>query len=516
MLTLSVLVLYALAIQTTPALCDAHLAKANLAHNQALVVARLATASDSIGSASREVSTNYCGTDANDALKCEGQPCPDLKCPAGQFCWAGIVCPGSKPAWSPRPFLYCGAGYADAVARCDKACPYSTSSECDYPREHCYNAQADCPAEPPILTPSATPSLSPTASISSTSSVSPSPSISPLPPKNGKFCGPKRKPRKVARYCAVPCTKRKDCEKDEKCVYVKACYIGRCGKKKKNAYKCDEASECGPSGNSTCPSRQKCYKFPHTKCFAPSKSPSPDPSTSVTMTPTSTPTNSVTPTVSVSPVDAPLFSGYYSWTWTGGTTAFNWAHFSVAFSGWMNTDNAIRESDTLHNKLAGDKFICFGGGNHNGRFSVAGINGINAAVLAGSLERYKGIVYDIEEGDAGLSSHLENSFNIAKDSGFVVIVTISHSAPYGISDSHAVMDTILGSSNVDYVSPQLYTTGYEGSNDYAITHGYRWEEYVGSKPKMLPSIVHHSYYEHTKEYYRAKGITTYGFIQWRQ
>jgi hypothetical protein len=70
-----------------------------------------------------------------------------------------------------------------------------------------------------------------------------------------------------------------------------------------------------------------------------------------------------------------------------------------------------------------------------------------------------------------------------------VLVTISHAVPYGIGDGPTLMRAFFKDSNIDYMSPQLYTTGGEGANDFSATMGVQWAEYPNCKAKVVPSIV---------------------------
>lgn len=207
--------------------------------------------------------------------------------------------------------------------------------------------------------------------------------------------------------------------------------------------------------------------------------------------------------------------GYYSWTWKG-SSGIPSATMSVAFSGWTDVTNAVQESKKIDATLKGDKYICFGGGNANGRMSAAGLKNIDNAIKDGRLGAYAGIVYDVEEGDSGLGQAFEESFQTAKSQGFKVVVTVSHSQPYGITDAGQLMSTFLNSANVDYLSPQLYTSGMESSNDYAITNGYGWENYKGARPGIVVSIVRENMFEDAKEFFARQGVPVAGYIQWAQ
>jgi len=118
-------------------------------------------------------------------------------------------------------------------------------------------------------------------------------------------------------------------------------------------------------------------------------------------------------------------------------------------------------------------------------------------------------------GDAGLSSLFQQSFAACKSKGLLVFVTISHSQPYGISDAAALMKGIIADPNVDYLSPELYTTGNEASNDYTNV-GTFWYQYAASTARIVPSIIAASYYPDAVRYFAAQGVTLTGYVQWKQ
>jgi len=128
---------------------------------------------------------------------------------------------------------------------------------------------------------------------------------------------------------------------------------------------------------------------------------------------------------------------------------------------------------------------------------------------------YQGIAFDIEEGDSGLAGAFATAFSTCKSAGYQILVTTSHSVPYGISDGTSLMQSFFSNGNIDYLSPQLYTTGTESSNDYTAD-GLTWSAYVGARPQFVPSIVTGSYYPSAQSYFAGQGITTAGFVQWAQ
>ena len=95
-------------------------------------------------------------------------------------------------------------------------------------------------------------------------------------------------------------------------------------------------------------------------------------------------------------------------------------------------------------------------------------------------------------------------------------VTVSHSQPYAVSDAAALMTSFFSNSNIDYLSPQLYTTGSETTNDYTAV-GTSWSSYATAKAKIIPSVVLGSRdYPTAQTYFSQYGITLYGYVQWTQ
>ena len=166
--------------------------------------------------------------------------------------------------------------------------------------------------------------------------------------------------------------------------------------------------------------------------------------------------------------------------------------------------------------MPGIKYLSLGGGNAAGIFTLTSLNAITTAINAGNIiTGYDGIAYDIEEGDAGLSQAFSNSFAAAKAKGFKVLVTVSHSQPYAISDAPTLMKALLLDPNIDVFSPQLYSTGTEPVNDYTAV-GTPWTLYSTTKAAIVPSIVKTSYYNDAVTYFATQGVTLQGYVQWAQ
>jgi len=205
--------------------------------------------------------------------------------------------------------------------------------------------------------------------------------------------------------------------------------------------------------------------------------------------------------------------GYWNRTWSPSAAPAG-ATLGLAFSGWTDPTAALQNSAAVVGSLVGTKFISLGGGNANGAFKVGSFAAINAAIEGGTFAAYGGIAYDVEEGDTDLATSFQQSFALAKAKGFQVLVTVSHSAPYGIGDAQALMTAFFADGNVDFLSPQLYTTGTETTNDFATSGGVTWPQYATAKAAIIPSIVNASLYTDAKTTFAGYGVTTTGYVVW--
>jgi hypothetical protein len=210
--------------------------------------------------------------------------------------------------------------------------------------------------------------------------------------------------------------------------------------------------------------------------------------------------------------------GIWYWTWSSSVSPPVGTNLWIAFSGYTDVATAVSNSLSVVGKLQRTKILALGGGNAAGTWTSARLSGVTASITNGAIQAagYAGVAYDIEEGDAGLGAAFLTSFQTAKNKGLIVIVTVSHSTPYGIPDTASLMSTILRSTNVDFVSPQLYTTGSETSNDYTAANGVGWNMYANIHAKVIPSIVSGSMYSDAQKYFANYGVTLGGYIQWAQ
>lgn len=207
--------------------------------------------------------------------------------------------------------------------------------------------------------------------------------------------------------------------------------------------------------------------------------------------------------------------GFWDWTWQPCSAPTN-ATIGIAFSGYADPDSALESSNKIINSLTGKKFISLGGGiESTGSFHESTLNSINSAIDSDRFKEYDGIVYDVESGDNGLASAFQKSFTVAKEKGFVVLVTVSHSAPYGINDAPDLMQSFFLDQNIDFLSPQLYTEGNETQNDYSISQGVQWSQYAQAKAVIIPSLVNCSMYADAQKYFANQNVNLQGYIQWK-
>jgi len=207
--------------------------------------------------------------------------------------------------------------------------------------------------------------------------------------------------------------------------------------------------------------------------------------------------------------------GFWNWTWQPCSAPAN-ATISIAFSGYADPNSALENSTQVIEHLTGKKFISLGGGETStGYFTQSTLNSINSAINSNKFKEYDGIAYDVECGDSRLASAFQQSFAVAKEKGFIVLVTISHSAPYGISDASDLMKSFLSDPNIDFLSPQLYTQGNETQNDYSISQGVQWSQYAQAKAVIIPSLVSCSMYTDAQKYFTDQHINIQGYIQWK-
>lgn len=179
----------------------------------------------------------------------------------------------------------------------------------------------------------------------------------------------------------------------------------------------------------------------------------------------------------------------------------------------------MNQSEPTRSSLVGAKWIDAGGGNQNGRWSAEWLSAWESAIKDGTLKDWAGIVFDVEEcSNSGLEKNFADVLHTAKAAGMGTLVTTSHSAPYSCTDSSTLMASFFSSGDIDYLSPQLYSSGGEAAPDFDDGNGVKWTQWVGLKARFVPSLTCSSLksggYAKTKQYFAQMNITASGYIMW--
>lgn len=190
-------------------------------------------------------------------------------------------------------------------------------------------------------------------------------------------------------------------------------------------------------------------------------------------------------------------------------------NFTVAFSGWANVSKAMAESTSVLADAVGDSYFSLGGGNANGAFTADLLAEATVAINNGELQHWTGLVLDVEHCNAsGLGPSFQEVLAAAKGKGMKTMVTVSHTAPVECPDQLDLMNVFFQDTNIDFLSPQLYTFGNETSPDFAQTHGsgVSFDMYQNARAAFLPSIVSASQFDAVVT--NLPDLTVYGFVQW--
>jgi len=208
--------------------------------------------------------------------------------------------------------------------------------------------------------------------------------------------------------------------------------------------------------------------------------------------------------------------GVYYWTWSTGRVNVSGTNMGVAFSGEINPDSAIRESTGVEGKLQGKKYLDLGGGDSSGHWTSAWVQKIGEYCTSGRFSGYTGICFDIEEGDSGLANDFAKAFQACKSAGFIIFITTSASAPYGVGDAATLMRSFFPNPNIDYLSPQIYS-GDPNKNAYTTNAGVQFNEYAKARATIVPSIWHAGNYADAENVFKTRfGINVGGYVRWAQ
>jgi len=203
-----------------------------------------------------------------------------------------------------------------------------------------------------------------------------------------------------------------------------------------------------------------------------------------------------------------------------------------SFTGLIDVDKAIAQytegASWCCPVLEGQKLLTLGGGNSAGLFTASTLTALTAKADTIKAAGFAGVMYDVEEVDGPSSTMaplFAKSFVAMRNAGLIVAVTTSHSAPYACDTPQDAVDILkawCADPNIDIISPQLYSTGREGTPELLETNsckdaGCTWDIYTGCKAEIAPSIVEESHYAATKTFFESTVQRSLkGYFMWAQ
>lgn len=208
-----------------------------------------------------------------------------------------------------------------------------------------------------------------------------------------------------------------------------------------------------------------------------------------------------------------LIRGFYDKTYDTGITPPSDTNVMVSFCGaFPNNPTYPTCSDGPINKAA-NNWASYGGGNDAGSWSDANIESVIGFIPTITTLGYTGVVLDIEQSSEVISIARWNElYSAIKDANLVLCVTTSHFQPYGILENAAeLVSDWLQSTLIDYLSPQLYTSGNQKANSWQDFNS----AYKTSVPKVIPSIVQSTYYATVPVTVTSQLPNAVGYIQWQ-
>ncbi len=209
--------------------------------------------------------------------------------------------------------------------------------------------------------------------------------------------------------------------------------------------------------------------------------------------------------------------GFYKFEWlrTAPYQGPADTNVGVTFTGTFPGDRRADIDHPITN--APLNFIGYGGGTRpDGTWSKQRLLDVAAKLTDVVDWKYDGVVIDAEESSEVITVAEWNTlFQAIKAKNLILVVTISHFRPYGMEpNANDLVSDWLTNPLIDYLSPQLYTSGMEAQNDWA---GYN-PAFKTSVPRMAPSIVQAYYYDQLG----ANSVTTpdhlpnsQGYFVWR-
>lgn len=157
--------------------------------------------------------------------------------------------------------------------------------------------------------------------------------------------------------------------------------------------------------------------------------------------------------------------GYYKWTWSPTQVPAGSWDMGILFGGEsprQAIDININKASTI---TSGKKFLNLGGGLESGIWNITDFDYINQKLTEIKRAGWDGLCFDVEVCTPNVSfvDAFKNCFAKCKQAGLQVLVTMSHTNPYqcqsGAGQGMDLVNSWINDSNVDYISPQLYSSG---------------------------------------------------------
>ena len=208
--------------------------------------------------------------------------------------------------------------------------------------------------------------------------------------------------------------------------------------------------------------------------------------------------------------------GYWSWNWGPPSTGPEGANTAISFTGLIDPAKALGQGRPAVKGMK--NLISIGGGNAAGMFTDKAFDAINNASFLAKAKKagFTGIAYDIEVCVGTVApSAFTASFKAVKAAGFEVFVTTSHTAPYDCSNKVDLMNAFIPDTNIDYLSPQLYSSGMEKKPSFDWS-GVPFSAFkkLPASTKMVPSIVDAAQYPAVQAFFKNASLALDGYVQW--
>ena len=208
----------------------------------------------------------------------------------------------------------------------------------------------------------------------------------------------------------------------------------------------------------------------------------------------------------------PTIKGYYIMSWVNSPAPPGKWDFGIYFGGETPKESIDKYINLSSKITSGKKILDLGGGLDTGIWKgQPDFDYINSKLSAIKQSGWDGLCFDVEvcSPNVNIAPLFTDCFAKCKAAGLLVIVTISHSMPYscqtGKGQGKDLINAWLTDKNIDYISPQLYSSG-------TILEPSDLSIFKEIQNKILPSIPYDSDWEKLNT--SNIGINPSGYILW--